>query len=100
MEAFGFNFIITNDVQQYLNPQVFTNGSWIHYCTIQRGLKEYMLFKHVKTGKMYLERMDFSDPNLFVKITDKNELEDLEAFLRDRGILIVGVDHEFKLADR
>lgn len=97
-EAFGTNFILVNDTQQVLNPKVFQNGPWLHIASVVRGLKEYMCFKHIPTDAVYIEEVDPTEPTLFKKIKSENEFNDLQDFLRDKGLLSIGVNREFKVA--
>lgn len=96
-QAFGIQFILVNDVQQYLDPTKVLGGPWIHLATVVRGFREYCCFKHAKTGEVYLEQIDPKEPGLFKKIEDPEEFDDLVNFLKDAGISIIGVGKEFKL---
>jgi hypothetical protein len=98
-KAFGFDFVLVNNVRQYLDPEVFGGGPWIHLATVKRGLKEYMAFMKPGEQKIYIEEVDPTEPNLLKYIKDDKEYADLYRFLTDAGCLIIaGRDHEFKVA--
>ena len=97
-KAFGNKFIIVNDIQQQLPPQIFGGGPWLHLATVVRGFKEYCCFKHIPSDKVYIEEVDSSSTTLFKLIEDKNEWKDLYDFLQQRGILAMSKDKEIKIA--
>lgn len=98
-KAFGTKFIIVNDVQQTLNPNIFGGGPWLHLVSFVRGFKEYMCFKHIPTDQIYIEQVDPTSTTLFKKIDSQAEFEDAQDFVRQLGHLDLGVDEEFKVAD-
>jgi len=98
-EVFGTKFIIVNDVRQFLPPNIFGGGPWLHRATVVRGLKEYCCFEHSPSGKIYIEEADPSSPVLFKRIEDQNEWEELYQFLLNAGILYFGKDKEFHVAN-
>lgn len=100
MTAFGTRFIILNDIQQQLNPKFFSGGPWLHLASIGRGFKEYMLFRHVPSGKIYLEEIDVKIPTLFKKIEDTQEWKELSEFCEASGLLSFNTDNEFKVISR
>lgn len=96
MSAFGFNFVLVNDVQQMLDPKIVGPG-WVHLATVKRGLKEYCAFKHVNHRDTYIEEVDIHHPGIFKKIEDDAEWADVYRFLMDRGCLTIsGLDRELK----
>lgn len=98
MSSFGTKFILVNDIQQPLDPNVFGGGPWTHFATVQRGFDEYMCFQHTLNHKVYIEQVDNHDPDLFVKIKDSQLYSDLVDFLRAAKILDAGVGREFKIS--
>ena len=86
-QTFGTSFVIVSDVQQVLNPAVFGGGPYVHLATVVKGLKEYCAFKHINSNRMYIEEVDPTDRNLFVRIKDDKEWADLYHFLKDAGVL-------------
>ena len=99
-KAFGHDFVLTSDVRQVLKPEVFgTTPLWIHLATVHRGLREYVAFMPQGGKTIYIEMVDPTNKNLFVKIEDDKEWADLYRFLMDSGCLvIIGQDKEFKIA--
>ena len=97
-KSFGTKFIVVNDVIQPLPSAIFGNGPWLHIATVVRGFHEYCCFKHMKTDKIYIERVDPTSPTLFVQIKDQSEWNDIRMFLQQKGILAFGVGKEIKVA--
>ncbi len=92
------DFIIINDVRQKMSSNL-PNGPWIHHATIRRGFKEYIIFRHSPSGKIYLEEVEQQRATLILKqIEDINEWKDLYAFSLAAGILQV-LGPEVKVAD-
>ena len=96
-KAFGYEFVIISDVVQMLDTQTFQGGPWIHLATIQRGLKEYMAFRHMNSHKTYIELVNPQEPGLLQKIEEDSEWLDIAQFLKDAGILTIGMGSEMKL---
>jgi hypothetical protein len=88
-QAFGTKFIVLSDVQQILPQSKFQGGPWVHHASIARGFKEYVVLRHINTNKIYIERIDPKDPQLFIRIEDDSEWNDLYAFCKDAGLLNV-----------
>jgi len=97
-KAFSTKFILVNDIQQALDPNIFGGGPWIHLATVVRGFKEYICFKHSKTDKIYIELVDPTHTTLFKQIDSQTELYDIEKFLQEAGVLKLLPGKEFKLA--
>lgn len=99
-------FLITNDVQQFLDPNIFGGGPWMHLATITTPIKninghvipskEYICFKHYKTNKLYIEEVDLTSPALFKKIKDDSLWKDLAQFLTEKGYLAFVKNKEYK----
>tara|TARA_Y100001938_G_C8072914_1_gene424235 strand:- start:1466 stop:1786 length:321 start_codon:yes stop_codon:yes gene_type:complete len=96
--VFGTKFILVNKVQQQLPPKLFGGGPWLHLATVVRGFQEYCCFKHVPSGKIYIEYVDPTLPTLFKVISDDNEFNDLRDFLVEQGVLSFGVGQEMQIA--
>ena len=102
------DFLIINDVQQYLNPRIFGGGPWVHLATVKTPIrniggqivpeKEYVCFKHKKNSKVYIEELDVTSPSIFKKIEDSNLWQDLCEFLTQKGILAFVTNKEYKIA--
>lgn len=86
------NFIIINDIRQIMDKKL-PHGPWIHHATIKRGFKEYIVFRHQGTGKVYLEEVEQQRATLVLKqIEDQNEWDDLYSFCLNAGLLLVADD--------
>lgn len=96
-KAFSTKFILVNDIQQVLDPSRFLGGPWIHIATAVRGMKEYMCFKHSKTGQTYIEEWD-SKVEQLNRIKSDAEFEDISGFFGSLGLLDIRIDKEFKVA--
>lgn len=80
-------------------PANFPNGPWIHHATIKRGFKEYIVFRHGPSGKIYLEEVEQQRATLVLKqVEDLNEWKDLYNFALAAGLLQV-LGPEVKIAD-
>lgn len=95
------DFHIINDIQQYLHPDVFQGGPWIHHCTIMRdtpnGKAEYILFRHWSTNKLYLEKVKINGVNFdLIEITDEQEWLDAIEFCKVVGL--IDIARHFKVA--
>lgn len=81
------NFVIVNDIRQPIDTKV-QGGPWLHHATINRGFKEYIIFRSIPTGKIYLEEVEQHMATLVLKqIEDDNEWSDLFMFARAAGLL-------------
>lgn len=90
------NYIIVNDIRQPI--PIADGGPWIHHATIKRGLKEYIIFRHKPTGKVYLEQVESHRATLVLqKIEDDREWADLYSFARAAGLLDA-MNEEIKVA--
>lgn len=86
------NFVIINDIRQAMDNKL-PHGPWIHHATIKRGFKEYIVFRHQRTGKVYLEEVEQQRATLVLKqIEDQNEWDDLYSFCLNAGLLLVADD--------
>ena len=100
-------FLIVNDVQQFLDPKIFGGGPWMHLATVTTPIRningqvlparEYMCFKHHKTNKLYIEEVDITSPVIFKKIKDNQLWKDLAQFLSEKGYLALVKNKEYKL---
>lgn len=97
MSAFGTTFKMVNKARQPLRPQTFGPG-WTHLATFSRGLQEYCCFQHQTDGKVYIERLNPSNPNLFEAIASDSEWDDCFMWLVQQQILYVKVGGEFFVA--
>lgn len=92
------DFVIINDVRQRMaldDP----NGPWIHHATVMRGFKEYIIFRHKLTGKVYLEQVESHRASLVLQlIEDSQEWQDLHDFAKNAGLLSIAGE-EIKVAN-
>ena len=92
------NFIIVNDIRQPM-PDHLHNGPWIHHATIKRGLKEYIVFRHGPSGRIFLEEVEQHRATLVLnQIKDNQEWKDLYNFALNAGLL-VAMGPEVKVAN-
>lgn len=61
-----------------------TRGQYLHLATVQRNLREYICFAHVKTQKIYIEEITGGSLQF---INDDQLADALHSFLVDRGVL-------------
>ena len=47
---------------------------------------------------VFIEELDAKEPGLFKKIASESEFNDLRDFLKDKGLLSIGINREFKVA--
>lgn len=89
------NFIIVNDIRQPMDEKSMGSNPagpsrWTHHATIKRGFKEYIIFRHNPTGKIYLEEVETHRATLILKlIEDEQEWQDLHQFAKSAGLLAV-----------
>jgi len=88
-------FEMLNDVRQPMRfgtLQVF-GGPFEHMASVKRnfsgGSKEYVCFRDLSDGKVYMEEVDVHDSQLFKRIADDKEWADLYRFLDEKGIFKV-----------
>ena len=103
----NYDFLIVNDVQQYLDPKIFGGGPWMHLATIKtptRSFKnktypsqEFICFKHTPTDKVYIEEVDTSHKGVFKKIEDDELWKDLAQYLSSKGYLAFVGNKEYKI---
>lgn len=92
------NFVIINDVRQPM-PDHLHNGPWIHHATVKRGPKEYIIFRHQASGKIFLEEVEQQRATLVLQfIKDNQEWKDLYDFALNAGLLAV-MGPEVKVAN-
>jgi|14_taG_2_1085336.scaffolds.fasta_scaffold237874_1 hypothetical protein len=84
-------FVMINDVRQ---PMKFgtlqiVGGPFEHMASVKRnfnrGSKEYVCFRDLSDGKVYLEEVVIHSDQLFQKIKDDKEWADLYRFLESHG---------------
>lgn len=93
-KAWGFDFVMVNDVQQVLDPKVFRNGPWLHLATVRRGFKEYMAFRRANENQVYMEEVDPKEPGLLKRISDDKEWAALYHFLKAADVFRVNGDRK------
>ncbi len=97
MRSHGLDFVIVNDVQQYMDPKL-PYGPWIHFATIRRGFDEYIVMHQVPNGLTYIEKVARDQATLYLKvIDDEAERTDIEAFCRAARLLERSNKTEMKL---
>jgi len=99
-KSFGTKFILINEIQQKLPPEIFGGGPWLHIATILRGFKEYCCFKHIPTDKVYIEEVHATSDTIFKQIKDPQEWQDLYSFLQGKGVLAYITGKEIKIAKK
>lgn len=88
---------ILNDVRQLFNAKLVPGGPWLHLATLLSTGREYCLFQHVPTGKVYLERVAKNQVNIvFEYIADENEYQELYQFAQEARLL--SPTEDFKVA--
>ncbi len=100
-------FLIINDVQQFLNPKIFGGGPWLHLATVKTPIrnlggqiipeKEYIAFKNITNDKIYIEEVDVTSKGVLKMIKDNSLWNDLAAFLTAKGILAFVANKEYKI---
>ena len=71
-----------------MNPKYFKNGPWIHHATIKRGVKEYVVFRHQPSQKIYIEEVEGHRATFELKqIDDDEEWTDLYHFCTAAGLM-------------
>ena len=105
-----YDFLIINDVRQYLNSTIFGGGPWIHLATITIPIRstssrtspyrEFLCIKNEKTNNIYIEELDLTKTTLLLKIKDDSLFNELSEFLTQKGIIGFGINKEFKVAKK
>lgn len=81
------NFVILNDIRQPIDTKV-PGGPWVHHATVRRGFKEYIIFRSIKTNKVFLEEVEQHMATLKLnQIADDAEWNDLYFFALGAGLL-------------
>ncbi len=70
-------------------PLPGTCERFLHLATLQRGFKEFMVFKDRWTEQVYIEEITGGHGPL--RIEDDQLAEELAAFVRERGILDMSI---------
>lgn len=89
MNKATLGFKLVNDREFPMDPRIFAGGPWIHMATIMRRNREYCMFRHARTGTVYLEILDAQHPGLFRKIEDDAEWADLWRFIDQRNLFAI-----------
>lgn len=91
------DFHIINDIQQFLDPDVFQNGPWVHLATISRdtpkGKAEYILFRHYYGSKIYFEKVKVEGVNFsLIQVKEDTEWNDGVDFCKQAGLLSMSTE--------
>jgi len=86
------DFKILDKVRKTLPPEIFHGGPWMHYGTVLRGLREYVVLLHIPSHKIYIEEITPSGE--FKKVQDESLWKDLVFFCTAKGLTGEAVDRE------
>lgn len=96
------NLKLLSTTQFTMNPKVYRGGPWIHLATVERARpwgieKHYICFKHSRSDQVYIEELDPTNPELFLRIKEDAEFNEVQDFLRSAGVLTLGKGQEIFL---